>query len=36
MKNAMILSSHHDAPVAFPDTMRVLSAPASLSPHRLR
>jgi predicted amidohydrolase YtcJ len=26
MKNGMIFSSHHDAPVAFPDTMRVLSA----------
>ena len=26
MKNDMIFSSHHDAPVAFPDTMRVLSA----------
>lgn len=25
-KNGMIFSSHHDAPVAFPDTMRVLSA----------
>jgi hypothetical protein len=25
-KNGMIWSSHHDAPVAFPDTMRVLSA----------
>jgi predicted amidohydrolase YtcJ len=26
VKNGMIFSSHHDAPVAFPDTMRVLSA----------
>jgi hypothetical protein len=26
IKNDMIFSSHHDAPVAFPDTMRVLSA----------
>jgi hypothetical protein len=26
MTNDMIFSSHHDAPVAFPDTMRVLSA----------
>jgi len=26
MKNDMMFSSHHDAPVAFPDTMRVLSA----------
>jgi hypothetical protein len=26
MENGMIFSSHHDAPVAFPDTMRVLSA----------
>jgi hypothetical protein len=26
LKNGMIFSSHHDAPVAFPDTMRVLSA----------
>jgi predicted amidohydrolase YtcJ len=26
MKNGMRFSSHHDAPVAFPDTMRVLSA----------
>jgi hypothetical protein len=26
VKNRMIFSSHHDAPVAFPDTMRVLSA----------
>jgi hypothetical protein len=26
MKHGMIFSSHHDAPVAFPDTMRVLSA----------
>jgi predicted amidohydrolase YtcJ len=26
MKNDMIFSSQHDAPVAFPDTMRVLSA----------
>jgi len=25
-KNGMIFTSHHDAPVAFPDTMRVLSA----------
>jgi predicted amidohydrolase YtcJ len=26
VKNGMMFSSHHDAPVAFPDTMRVLSA----------
>jgi predicted amidohydrolase YtcJ len=26
VKNGMRFSSHHDAPVAFPDTMRVLSA----------
>lgn len=26
IKNDMMFSSHHDAPVAFPDTMRVLSA----------
>jgi predicted amidohydrolase YtcJ len=26
LKHGMIFSSHHDAPVAFPDTMRVLSA----------
>jgi hypothetical protein len=26
MKHGMLFSSHHDAPVAFPDTLRVLSA----------
>ncbi|HQR28975.1 MAG TPA: amidohydrolase [Anaeromyxobacteraceae bacterium] len=26
VRNGMIFTSHHDAPVAFPDTMRVLSA----------
>ena len=26
MRNGMMFTSHHDAPVAFPDTMRVLSA----------
>ncbi len=26
VRNGMMFSSHHDAPVAFPDTMRVLSA----------
>jgi predicted amidohydrolase YtcJ len=29
MKRGMIFSTHHDAPVAFPDSMRVLSATAT-------